>query len=70
MPGASGGRGSVSPGFTHLVSVSALDSGQCYDVPVTGGMARYDSGGGGHGIVSHGYNSLVSVPALDTATGQ
>ena len=30
VPGAGGGGGSVSPGFSHLVSVSALDSGQCY----------------------------------------
>ena len=37
-----------------------------YDVPVAGGVARYDSGCGGHDIVSHGYTPLVSVPALDT----
>ena len=37
-----------------------------YDVPVAGGVARYDSGGGGHGTMSHGYTPLVSVPALDT----
>ena len=67
VPGASGGHGSVSHGFTHLVSVSALDSVQCYDVSMPGGVTRYNSGGGGHG---YGYTPLVSVSALDLDTGQ